>query len=144
MSPTTNKPKKAVDDIPLKQTPSVASKTMVLRPRVSEKAYQMSQENHVYVFQVPVNANKHTVAEAVEHQFEVNVTTINILNIKGKARQQYRKRGKRSTGKRPDIKKAYVTLKEGQEIAIFPKEEDDKKSKNQPDAKSKKAVRSRK
>lgn len=118
--------------------------TMTLKPRVSEKAYNMSQESKVYVFEVPTDANKITVTTAVQDQFKVTVTAVNILNVKGKAKQQYRKRGKRSMGKRPDVKKAYVTLKEGDEIAIFPKEEDEKKNEQAVDAKSKKAARSKK
>lgn len=117
---------------------------MTLKPRVSEKAYNKSQQDKVYVFEVPTDANKISVTKAVQDQFNVTVTAVNILNVKGKAKTQYRKRGKRSTGKRPDIKKAYVSLKEGDEIAIFPKEEDEKTTEPAPDAKSKKAARSKK
>jgi large subunit ribosomal protein L23 len=120
------------------------SKFTALKPRISEKAYKMSQEDKVYVFEVPGNVNKLQVAAAVTSQFEVDVVSVNILNVKGKVKQQSRKRGKRNSGARPDIKKAYVTLKEGQEIAIFPKEEDDKAKDAPPDAKSKKAARSTK
>lgn len=116
------------------------SKLLTLRPRVSEKAYDMSQNRGVYVFEVPADANKHTVADAVEAQFEVTVNSVNMLNSKGKVMRRYRKRGGRVSGERPDVKKAYVTLKEGDEIAIFPKEED-KKDAPAPDAKSKKATR---
>lgn len=120
-------------------------KHMTLKPRISEKAYNMSQENHVYVFEVPGEANKLTVSAAVEAQFGVTVTAVNIINQKGKAKQQYRKRGRRTNGTRPDIKKAYVSLKDGDEIAIFPKEEDEKdKTANKQPAKSKKAARSTK
>ncbi len=116
---------------------------MTLKPRVSEKAYDKSQNHGVYVFEVPHDATKLTIADAVKAQFDVTVTDVNIVNVKGKAKQQYRKRGKRSIGKRPDIKKAYVTLKTGDAIAIFPKEEEQKDE--QPrDAKSKKATRSTK
>lgn len=120
-------------------------KTMLLKPRISEKAYNLSQEHKVYVFEVPTNANKLTVTSAVQAQFDVTVTAVNIVNQKGKAKQQYRKRGKRINGVRPDIKKAYITLKAGDEIAIFPKEEDEKDAAaSKEPAKSKKATRSSK
>lgn len=119
-------------------------KDMTLKPRVSEKAYMMSQDKKVYIFQVPEDATKLTVAKAIEEQFGVTVVNVNMLNQKGKEKQQYRKRGKRSIGSRPDIKKAYVSIKPGDEIAIFPKEEDEKQTQPAPDAKSKKATRSTK
>jgi large subunit ribosomal protein L23 len=118
------------------------SKLLTLRPRVSEKAYDKSQNSGVYVFEVPSSANKHIVAEAIKAQFDVTVTSVNILNTKGKAVTRYQKRGGRVKGNKLNIKKAYVTLKSGDEIAIFPKEEDQKDA--QPvDAKSKKATRRR-
>lgn len=118
-------------------------KSMTLKPRISEKAYNLSQTANVYVFEVPGNANKLTVASAVSAQFDVSVVTVNIVNTKGKVKQQYRKRGRKSIGKKPDTKKAYVLLKEGDSIAIFANEDDKQKEAVQP-AKSKKATRSTK
>jgi large subunit ribosomal protein L23 len=95
------------------------SKTMILRPRMSEKTYAESQEQ-TYVFVVPKEANKHSVARAVEAQFEVTVTNVNILNQKGKAKRTISKGGRRvANGSQTDIKKAYVTLAEGQSLPIF-------------------------
>lgn len=121
------------------------SNLMPLKPRISEKAYGLSQSNNVYVFQVPGTANKLTVADAVSTQFGVTVTNVNITVVKGKVKTTYRKRGGRTTGSRADMKKAYVTLKDGQTIPIFATE-DDKKAADKPDApaKSKKATRSTK
>jgi large subunit ribosomal protein L23 len=107
-------------------------KSMVIKPRLSEKAYGLSQTSNVYVFEVPSDANKLTVSRAVAAQFDVTVTSVNIINAKGKSMQRYRKRGGRNIGKKPDVKKAYVLLKEGDKIAIFASEEDEK-----PKAKSK-------
>lgn len=115
------------------------SMTMTLKPRVSEKAYGQSVASNVYVFQVPSDANKMTVADAVTAQFSVTVTKVNIMVAKGKAKTTYRKRGGRTSGSRPDVKKAYVTLKSGDSIAIFASEEDTKTDK--APAKSKKAPR---
>jgi large subunit ribosomal protein L23 len=85
------------------------SKTMTLRPRVSEKAYGVSQLHNTYVFVVPGDANRLTVAQAVAAQFNVTVEDVNILNVKGKVKRTVRKGGRAITGKDTDIKKAYVT-----------------------------------
>ena len=105
------------------------SKSMILKPRISEKAYGLSQVNNVYVFQVPNDANKLTVAEAVAAQFEVTVLSVNISNTKGKVKRTYRKGGRPTTGQRSDVKKAYVTLKDGDSIAVFATEDDTKDAK---------------
>lgn len=97
----------------------------VLKPRLSEKAYGLSQSHNTYVFEVPHDANKQTVAEAVAVQFSVGVTSVNIMNVKGKEKRTYmNKRGKFVKGSRNDIKKAYVTLVKGETIPIFAAEEE--------------------
>ena len=88
-------------------------------PRISEKAYAQSQ-NNVYVFNVPLTANRNQIKQAVESQFEVKVTSIKTLVQSGKAIRF--SRGKRSypgTTNRKDSKKAYVTLAEGSSIQVF-------------------------
>jgi large subunit ribosomal protein L23 len=95
------------------------SKTAILRPRISEKSYGLSQIKNVYVFEVPTDANKLSVAQAVATQFSVTVETVNIMNVKGKVKRTIRRGGRSTMGKRSDIKKAYVTLKEGDSIAVF-------------------------
>jgi large subunit ribosomal protein L23 len=105
------------------------NKTMIIKPRISEKAYAQSQTANVYVFQVPGDANKLTVAAAVESQFGVTVESVNILNVKGKVKTSYRKRGGRTQGARVDVKKAYVTVKAGDTIPVFASEEDEKSAK---------------
>lgn len=108
------------------------SKTLPLVPRMSEKAYAVSQTQGTYVFDVPQDANKHTVARAVSAQFDVTVTKVNITNIDGKAKRTIRKGGRVSQGKQADTKKAYVTLKKGESLPIFAAieeaEEKDKKA----------------
>lgn len=117
---------------------------MTLKPRVSEKAYGLSQTAGVYVFEVPSNANKLTVARAVASLYSVGVVSVNIVNIVGKSTRTYRKRQGWISGKKADVKKAYVTLKEGDSIAIFPAEEDTDSDKTKQPTKSKKATRSTK
>jgi large subunit ribosomal protein L23 len=97
------------------------SKTITLRPRLNEKTYALAN-SRVYVFEVDKDVNKHTVARAVEAQFEVKVTTVNTTNVIGKAKRIISLDGKRSRnaeGKRSDIKKAYVTLAEGFSLPFF-------------------------
>lgn len=95
------------------------SKTMILKPRMSEKAYELSQSENTYVFEVPKSANKHTVADAVAVQYEVTVEDVRIMNVKGKAKRTYVKRSRPVTGKESDVKRAYVTIKEGDVIPVF-------------------------
>lgn len=96
-------------------------KTITLRPRLSEKTYGLS-ESRVYVLEVPQDVNKHGVARAVEAQFEVKVTKVNITNIPGKAKRVISISGKRmknGQGRRSDLKKAYITLAEGHSLPFF-------------------------
>ena len=100
------------------------NKLVLLKPRLSEKAYALSQLRNVYAFEVPGDANKHTVARAVAEQFNVTVTEVNIMNVKGKQKRSVRKGSRPVMGKRSDIKKAYVTLKAGDRLPIFAAEEE--------------------
>jgi large subunit ribosomal protein L23 len=97
------------------------SKTIALQPRLNEKTYSLSSKG-VYVFNIASGVNKHSVARAVETQFEVKVAAVNIANIPGKAKRIVSltgKRAKNSEGKRSDIKKAYVTLAKGYSLPLF-------------------------
>lgn len=98
---------------------------LILKPRLSEKAYGLSQTNRTYVFDVLSPAGKQSIGIAVEQQFGVSVTNVNVTNIKGKAKRTFvSKRGKFVRGTRSDVKKAYVTLQEGDSIPIFAAEEE--------------------
>lgn len=97
------------------------SKHIILKPRLNEKTYALA-EKRVYVFDVDASVNKHSIARAVESQFEVKVAEVNTANIAGKAKRIVSLTGKRmknAEGKRPDIKKAYVTLAEGHALPFF-------------------------
>ena len=88
---------------------------IVLRPVVSEKSYGLL-DNNVYTFVVHPDATKVEIRDAVEQIFNVRVTNVNTLNRKGK-----RKRNRRmfTYGKRPDTKRAIVTLAAGSRIDLF-------------------------
>jgi len=94
-------------------------KFMVLRPRMSEKTYMLSQLTGTYVVEVPRDASKDSIAKAVAAQFGVTVQTVNVINVKGKPKRTVRKGGRPTNGKRSDIKKAYVTLKKGDKLPFF-------------------------
>jgi large subunit ribosomal protein L23 len=97
------------------------SKTIALKPRLNEKTYGLAA-SRVYVFDVDGSANKHSIARAVEQQFEVTVLGVNTTNIRGKAKRTINLTGRRMTnaeGRRNDFKKAYVTLAEGNALPFF-------------------------
>ena len=84
----------------------------ILSPVITEKATYLSEQNKV-VFRVADDATKDEIAAAVEELFKVTVTKVNTLNVKGKT-----KRFRGQVGRRSDVKKAIVTLAEGQSIDI--------------------------
>lgn len=84
---------------------------VLLAPHVSEKATLAAESNNTVVLKVLKDANKEEIKAAVEKLFEVEVNSVRTMNVKGKT-----KRHGQSFGKRKDWKKAYVVLKEGQEI----------------------------
>jgi large subunit ribosomal protein L23 len=94
-------------------------KHVVLIPRMSEKAYGASQATNTYVFDVPKDLNKHSVANAVAAQFGVTVEEVNVVVLKGKTKRTVRKGGRANKGRQSDVKKAYVRLKAGDSLAIF-------------------------
>lgn len=88
---------------------------VLIRPVVSEKSYAL-QEQGVYTFIVHPDATKPEIHDAVETNFGVKVTNVNTLNRRGKVQ---RNRRTNRVGKRPDTKRAIVTLAEGESIEIF-------------------------
>ncbi len=84
----------------------------ILSPVITEKATMLSEHNKV-VFKVAAEATKDDIAAAVEELFKVKVTKVNTLITKGKTKFFRGIKGRRS-----DVKKAIVTLAEGQSIDI--------------------------
>ncbi|CAN5152414.1 hypothetical protein BH09PAT3_BH09PAT3_2740 [soil metagenome] len=115
-------------------------KHIALKPKLSEKTYSMSL-NRVYAFEVPVDVNKHTVARAVESQFEVVVTEVNIMNKIGKSKRTISKGGRRAAnGREAATKKAYVTLAEGNSLPFFAAVEEAEEKQAETQAKVDKVV----
>ena len=84
----------------------------ILAPLITEKATLLSEQNKV-IFRVARDATKDEIAAAVEELFKVKVTKVNTLIQKGKT-----KRFRGRMGRRSDVKKAIVTLQDGQSIDI--------------------------
>jgi large subunit ribosomal protein L23 len=91
------------------------ARDVIIEPVVSEKSYGLLEAN-VYTFKVHPSASKPEIKSAVESIFGVRVLKVNTLNRKGK-----RKRNRRNFtyGKRPDTKRALITLAEGDSIELF-------------------------
>jgi len=85
---------------------------VIVSPVITEKATNLSELNKV-VFRVAPKATKPQIKEAVEKLFEVKVKSVNTLVTKGKTKMFRGQRGQRS-----DVKKAIVTLEEGQSIDV--------------------------
>jgi len=88
---------------------------VIVRPIVSEKSYTLLEDN-VYTFEVHSSSSKPEIKDAVESIFGVSVLKVNTLNRKGK---RMRNRKNNTFGKRPDRKRALVTLAEGDSIELF-------------------------
>ena len=92
---------------------------ILVTPVTTEKAYGQSQKN-IYVFNVPITANKQQITETVEKEYSVKVKAIKTLVQSGKAIRFSRGKNRYpGTTKRTDSKKAYVTLAAGSSIAVF-------------------------
>ncbi|MBD3308809.1 50S ribosomal protein L23 [candidate division KSB3 bacterium] len=88
--------------------------SVLKRPLFTEKNDRLKEKFNKYAFEVDIKANKIEVRQAVEQIFGVTVVKVNTMRVHGKV-----KRRGRSVGRRPDWKKAIVTLKEGDTIPIW-------------------------
>jgi large subunit ribosomal protein L23 len=87
---------------------------IIKRPIITEKSMQLVEKKVQYTFEVDKKANKVEIKNAVEKAFNVEVTSVNTINVRPKAK----KVGKHA-GFTPAMKKAIVTLKAGQTIDVF-------------------------
>jgi large subunit ribosomal protein L23 len=85
--------------------------SVLLAPIVSEKATAVGEKHNQVLFKVLRDATKPEIKAAVELMFKVEVEAVNVVNVKGKV-----KKFGRSIGRRDHVKKAYVSLKAGQEL----------------------------
>jgi large subunit ribosomal protein L23 len=94
-------------------------KSNLIVPRMSEKTYMLSVERNTFVFDIPLTMNRVEAAKTVKAQYGVDVVSVKIAIVKGKAVRFVRKGGRVNTGVRADVKKAYVRLAAGQTLPIF-------------------------
>jgi len=80
---------------------------------LTEKVSELKQESNQYAFKVDINSTKRDIKKAVEANFSVEVKNVTVLRVKGKT-----KRSRYRVKKKPDWKKAYVSLAEGQSIDV--------------------------
>lgn len=119
-----------------------------LKPRLTEKAFALSQSLNTFAIDVPTGLNKHEIADAVESQFDVKVKAVRIVKRAGKVKRVVNITGKRTSnqkGSQTAIRKAYVTLAEGSHLPFFAAEEkeieDAKKEKDKAKKADKKDVK---
>lgn len=91
---------------------------ILIRPLYTEKIARLQDSENKYAFEVYNGANKIEIRKEIEKQFEVKVEKVQTMNIRGKIRQQMTKAG-RFHGRRPDWKKAIITLAEGDKLDLF-------------------------
>jgi large subunit ribosomal protein L23 len=92
----------------------VSHESLILAPLITEKGTMAGEKAGQVVFRVRPDASKDNIREAIEHLFKVTVVSVRTMNFMGKKRRRGAIRGRR-----PDWKKAYVTLKEGDKIEFF-------------------------
>lgn len=84
---------------------------VLIRPIITEKSMRLRDEHNQYLFEVKRDLNKISIKRVVEEAFKVKVTKVRVLSVRGKERRMGW-----FSGRRPDWKKAIVTLKEGNKI----------------------------
>ncbi len=88
--------------------------SVIRAPRISEKTARLQESSNKYAFEVSREATKPQIKAAIEQIFSVTVESVNVVNVKGKAKS-FRQR----QGSRGGSRKAYVQLAEGQSIDVM-------------------------
>ena len=91
---------------------------ILFKPVITERSAMLKEADNKFVFEVDPRANKREIKSAVEKLFGVTVLQVRTAVLRGKPKTTFMRSG-RFTGKRPDRKKAYVTLAKGENIDIF-------------------------
>ena len=87
---------------------------ILIKPLLTEKMTALKESENRVSFVVDKRANKIEVKKAIEEAFKVKVAAVNVMNLLGK-----KKRLGKFAGKRPDWKKAIITLKKGEKLELF-------------------------
>ena len=91
---------------------------IIIKPIVTEKMTELGEKSNRYGFQVERTANKIQIKKAVEEMYNVTVVDVNTLNTSVKKKSRYTKSGV-INGAKPSMKKAIVTLKDGDAIDFY-------------------------
>ena len=94
------------------------SKSILLRPLISEKTENLNERHNQFTFVVNKSANKIEIKKAVEQMYNVEVTAVNTLVMPAKAKSRMSRRGM-INGRVSSFKKAIVTLAEGENIDFY-------------------------
>jgi len=90
------------------------ARDIIIRPIITEKSTDLMSSQNKYTFQVDLRANKTQIKQAVEELFKVKVRKLNTSRVRGKLRRMGM-----NQGRKPDWKKAVVTLEPGHTIEVF-------------------------
>lgn len=93
-------------------------KRILIRPLYTEKMADLQDSLNKYAFRVASDSNKIEIKQAVEKRFNVKVKSVRTMNMPGKMRQQLTRAG-RFHGRRPEWKKAIVTLEKDNKLELF-------------------------
>jgi large subunit ribosomal protein L23 len=93
-------------------------RNIILKPVITERSTMLKERDDKFVFEVDPRANKREIKNAVEKLFGVTVKQVRTSIMRGKSKTTFMRAG-RFTGRRPDRKKAIVTLAKGENIDIF-------------------------
>jgi large subunit ribosomal protein L23 len=96
----------------------MSKRHILIRPLFTEKIARLQDVENKYAFEVDSSANKIEIGKEIEKKFDVKVLKVQTMNLKGKMRSQLTRRG-RFYGRRPNWKKAIVTLAEGDKLDLF-------------------------
>jgi large subunit ribosomal protein L23 len=91
---------------------------ILIKPLHTEKMAALQDAQNKYAFQVSLDSNKIEIKDEVEKRFDVKVIAVQTMRVRGKIRQQMTRAG-RFYGRRPEWKKAIVTLESGQNLELF-------------------------
>ena len=94
------------------------TRSILIKPVITEKLTLLQEQKNQYAFEVQINATKVDILNAVQKKFNVKVQSIRTIQIKGKKKSQFTKRG-RFEGYRPTVKRAFVTLSKDSKIDLF-------------------------
>jgi len=93
-------------------------RSILIKPVITEKLTLLQEQKNQYAFEVDIRASKVDIKNAIQKKFNVKIDSIRTVQVKGKKKSQFTKRGKYE-GYRPTLKRAIVTLSKDSKIDLF-------------------------